>query len=711
MKFEFDIQFFGGGSSSEQYRKRDPEDPALTGLRNELINKIMPGLQAYDPTGWQKASERAEWAQGQQQNLIERLPGVLDLQQSLISQIPELMGQAPGMINQALDMAGKTSGMVDKATGLLGQAPGMINQAMNMAGQIPGMIGQASGLLGQAPGMINQALNMAGQIPGMIGQATSLMGRAPGMLDQMSELAGRLPGMLDRFTEGQNKSESILDEMLGVVRSGNVPQEFTDRMNQSVTKDLQSGMGNMLNNLGARGVLNSSITSQGTSRLAQQAADAYNKNYLNAYNSVLGGYAQGLQGAQANAANTLGGANALSGGLSAMGSGLNALSNAANTYYTGANTLNNAAGTYLGGANAMGNLANSYYAGANTLNNAAGTYLGGANALGNLANGYYGGANTLNNAAGTYLGGANALGGIANTYAGAANAMSGGANALSNAIGAIGSIPGQAYENATAGLMPAFNMWKTWQTLYNNSEDYDTVVQQGGGSCITGDTKVTLSTGEDIPVSELKDSDEIWVWDFEGGCIATAPLTAFFKRSGEGYNVIRVEFEDGTSVGVIKEHLFFDLALGEFVAINSDSQDFIGHEFAKVNDDGEVIPVKVKAIYLDGQTKEAYAPQAEGHLNFLANGFITGNDGQWGLCNRFVVDVSKMRYDPDKKEADLLKYGRLDYAELSDIVSKEFFYKNRCDEFSVAIGKWLLPLEGLRMYLKMFSRWFFDVKE
>ena len=228
MRWKFDIQFFGGGGgSAKQYRKRDPEDPGLTQLREGLLNKIMPGLETYDPEGWKRASDLTRRAQEMQLGLIEQLPGAL------------------------------------------------------------------------------------------------------------------------------GKGDSILEEMLGVVRSGEVPAAFTDRMNQSVTKDLQGGMGNMLNSLGSRGVLNSSITSQGTSRLAQQAADAYNRNYLNAFNSVINGYAQGLQGAQGNAQTLIGGA------------------------------------------------------------------------------------------------------------------------------GALGSIPGQAYEGASAALMPAFNMWKTWQSLYDNREDFDTVVQQG----------------------------------------------------------------------------------------------------------------------------------------------------------------------------------------------------------------------------------------
>ena len=230
MRWEFNIQFFGGGGSTKRFPKRDPDFPEPEGLeklRTGLIDKIMPGLEAFDPSAWGRASDISNRAQEQMLGLMEQLPGML------------------------------------------------------------------------------------------------------------------------------GKGDSILEEMLGVVRTGEVPTAFTDRMNQSVTKDLQGGMGEMLNSLGSRGVLNSSITSQGTSRLAQQAADAYNKNYLNAFNSVINGYAQGLQGAQGNA------------------------------------------------------------------------------------------------------------------------------QTLVSGVGALGSIPSQAYEGVSAALMPAFNMWKTWQSLYDNREDYDTVVKQG----------------------------------------------------------------------------------------------------------------------------------------------------------------------------------------------------------------------------------------
>ena len=116
-------------------------------------------------------------------------------------------------------------------------------------------------------------------------------------MQQQSNLLSQLPNSL-------NNSTNIANEMLNVTRTGNIPSALTDNMNASVNSALKSGMGDMLNNLGNSGVLNSSVTSSGINNLAQNAANAYSQNYLTALNTTLGGYGQALQGAQNNT-NTL----------------------------------------------------------------------------------------------------------------------------------------------------------------------------------------------------------------------------------------------------------------------------------------------------------------------------------------------------------------------------------------------------------------------
>jgi hypothetical protein len=89
--------------------------------------------------------------------------------------------------------------------------------------------------------------------------------------------------------------------MLSVIRTGNVPSALTENMQASINRGLQSGMGSMLNSLGNRGVVNSSITGSGISDLSQKAANAMQDGSLNIFNSVLGGY-QNAAGGYQNAA-------------------------------------------------------------------------------------------------------------------------------------------------------------------------------------------------------------------------------------------------------------------------------------------------------------------------------------------------------------------------------------------------------------------------
>ena len=229
MNLKFNLQFFGGGSSTQQVRKRDPQPEQLNTMAQSIYDKIYPGLQSFDANQFTQAQNTANNAIQQQNSLLSQLPSTL------------------------------------------------------------------------------------------------------------------------------NQNSNIVNEMLGVTRTGNIPSALTNNMNAAVNKELQGSMGSMLNSLANRGVLNSSITGQGISRLGQQAVDAFNKNYLAAYNTVLGGYGQALQGSQGNT------------------------------------------------------------------------------------------------------------------------------QAALSALSALGQVPSQAYEGAYAGIMPAFNFWKTWQSLENSKpEEYDTIVKEKG---------------------------------------------------------------------------------------------------------------------------------------------------------------------------------------------------------------------------------------
>ena len=187
--------------------------------------------------------------------------------------------------------------------------------------------------------------------PGLQSFDPNSFGRAQNLANQAQQQQSNL---LSQIPSSMNRSNDIINKIVNVTESGEIPTGLASNLNSIVSKELNNSMGGMLNDLSGRGVINSSITGQGISRLGQQAADAYNKNYLTAYNAVINGYNSALRGTQGNTSQLV---------------------------------------------------------------------------------------STLN---------------------------------------ALGNTPTQAYESAYSEIMPAFNFWKTWQSLENSKpEMYDTVVKQG----------------------------------------------------------------------------------------------------------------------------------------------------------------------------------------------------------------------------------------
>jgi hypothetical protein len=388
LKFKFDLQFFGGGggsTSAETFRKRDPEDPQLTQLREKLFESIYPTLDNYDSSQWTKAQETADTALGKQMSILggiedyigkgtEQDAGWQAKLDQWLGKIDPLLSQNEQLTSQAADWTGKTSALMDENDRWLGKTDDWLTKNNSIIDQ------------------------------------------------DRAKLAGNSENL-----------DSILQEMLGVTRTGNIPSALTDNMNASVNKELQSGMGSMLNSLGGRGVLNSSITGTGINGLAGNAADAYANNYLNAYNSVLGGYGSSLQGAQGNAQLDLSGMQQTQ---SAMGNQLSGIQTGFGGVQTGLSGIQ----TGLSGV---------------------GTGMTGVqNSLSGVQSG---------------------LSGVQSGAANAQNSWQAGLQGMRGAAGAYGDVGSNAFTNAGAQLMPAYNLWKDAQTLYNNREDFDTVVSQSGG--------------------------------------------------------------------------------------------------------------------------------------------------------------------------------------------------------------------------------------
>lgn len=79
--------------------------------------------------------------------------------------------------------------------------------------------------------------------------------------------------------------------------NGELPSAYTDNMNKVINTAVQNSVGNTVNSLGSKGVLNSSVTTKALSDTSTAAANAAAENYLNSISTV-----NGLAGQQASLA-------------------------------------------------------------------------------------------------------------------------------------------------------------------------------------------------------------------------------------------------------------------------------------------------------------------------------------------------------------------------------------------------------------------------
>lgn len=250
-----------------------------------------------------------------------------------------------------------------------------------------------------------------------------------------------------------------------------------------------------------------------------------------------------------------------------------------------------------------------------------------------------------------------------------------------------------------------------------DDEDLDMVAGGGriGLPCLKGDTRILLADGTYKRVCEVQDTDMVAAWDFERGCLTSVPITHNHVGSEVSHDAFTVHFADGTEVGAIGEHSFFDMTTGQYAIINNfttDAAQFIGHEFAKVGADGTISRVRLVDITFNETTEGFYNPLSQKHLNVITEGMLSVTGFATCLYNYFDVDVKKMAYDSRKREADIARYGVLDYDRegFKSLFSREIFDANEWKYLSVSFAKTPSGKEQFRFLCQRFGKFFVEHK-
>lgn len=97
----------------------------------------------------------------------------------------------------------------------------------------------------------------------------------------------------------QDAQNQIAQAQLGVgnLIKGELPQEYKDNMTAAVQSGVQGSVGNLLNGLGGRGILNSSVTQKGMSDIEKNVSDTMAQQYNNNINTLSGLYGQQVSNA------------------------------------------------------------------------------------------------------------------------------------------------------------------------------------------------------------------------------------------------------------------------------------------------------------------------------------------------------------------------------------------------------------------------------
>ena len=252
----------------------------------------------------------------------------------------------------------------------------------------------------------------------------------------------------------------------------------------------------------------------------------------------------------------------------------------------------------------------------------------------------------------------------------------------------------------------------TWSIPYSKDEQYNyssftsdgTLTKleagssSGGGGCVTPDTLITLADGTQKRVDTLTGDELLLVWNMETGKYEAAPIVFVDSEEESAYNVIHLNFSDGSEVKVIYEHGFFDLDLGEYVYITeANYADYIGHRFVAqgdiAQDTWEV--VTLADAYVTTELTTAWSPVTFAHLCYYTNGVLSMPGGIDGLFNIFAVDTDSMAYDDVRMAQDIATYGLFTYEDFGGMIPEEAFEAFNGDILKVAIGKGMLTWDDI----------------
>ena len=176
--------------------------------------------------------------------------------------------------------------------------------------------------------------------------------------------------------------------------------------------------------------------------------------------------------------------------------------------------------------------------------------------------------------------------------------------------------------------------------------------------------------------------------------------------------IINLTFSDGTSVKVISEHAFWDIDLNQYVYLDANATQYIGHSFNKqvYDENGNMcwIGVQLVDVTITREETTAWSPVTYNHLCYYVNGMLSIPGGITGLFNYLEIDSETMTVNQEALQRDIEQYGLFTYEELAALVTitPEVFDAFNGQYLKIAIGKGMLTIDDIQTMLNTYSSFF-----
>lgn len=93
--------------------------------------------------------------------------------------------------------------------------------------------------------------------------------------------------------------------------------------------------------------------------------------------------------------------------------------------------------------------------------------------------------------------------------------------------------------------------------------------EDDGGGCYAKGTLITVADGSLVPVEELKEGDNILVFNHYTGEVDIAPVLYMYYEGKKEYDVLKLHFGEAADIEVLYGHGFFDVDLNKYVLIST----------------------------------------------------------------------------------------------------------------------------------------------